>query len=260
VRLRIRADVGGVHHLISVVVDSLKELDPVLKEFGVYLRNKAKERFRAEGPGWPQLAASTQERLAHTRTAKVTAFGKVRASSARSLVQRLQRVASRGRGAARALSLGQKSDKHYTALVRAIGAGQRAEEAAAAIGKLARAGRNLELVGHIRTFVPHREVKRLATALEKVVGKTQAQLRAGQRQSATHKLLGKIASSLQARVERGRLVVKSAIPWAGVHNEGGAAGHGAQEPARTFLELEDDDVTVFDLLLGDHLAKHGAKE
>ena len=44
-----------------------------------------------------------------------------------------------------------------------------------------------------------------------------------------------------ARVRNAQLVIESKIEWAGVHNEGGRAGHGAEIKERTFLEWTTDD-------------------
>lgn len=55
-------------------------------------------------------------------------------------------------------------------------------------------------------------------------------------------VLGRIASSIKARVQGNVLEIYSSIPWAGVHNEGGTAGHGARIPERRFLEWTPERV------------------
>jgi phage gpG-like protein len=45
-------------------------------------------------------------------------------------------------------------------------------------------------------------------------------------------------------MERRAVVVSNRVPFAGVHNIGGAAGNNAVEPARTFNEIEPEDVDV----------------
>ena len=63
-------------------------------------------------------------------------------------------------------------------------------------------------------------------------------------QARAEKVLGRVSQSFRSEIKRGGLVRESVIPWAGVHNEGGTAGHGAKIPARPFLFLEADDVDV----------------
>lgn len=76
--------------------------------------------------------------------------------------------------------------------------------------------------------------------------------RMGRAAAGGHKVLGAISRSIKAEVSKHSLTVFSEIPWAGVHNDGGAIGHGATEPKRTFLELDEEDLDAFEkMILGE---------
>ena len=53
--------------------------------------------------------------------------------------------------------------------------------------------------------------------------------------------------------------MRSVIPWAGVHNEGGRVGHGAVVAKRTFLEWTTERVDKFAELSLDYLVGRAAK-
>jgi len=69
--------------------------------------------------------------------------------------------------------------------------------------------------------------------------------------------LGKIASSFKTEIKDGKLVDASVIPWSGIHNEGGTAGHGAKIKARPFAYLEEVDVRVLVEMIRDSLGEDG---
>jgi len=57
-------------------------------------------------------------------------------------------------------------------------------------------------------------------------------------------LLPLISTCIPAMCSGNAIVVGSFVPWSGIHNEGGVAGHNARIPARTFAELVGQDAVV----------------
>ena len=202
------------------MVQALSDLTPILRRFGAYLRAKTKTRFESEGPGWAPLAQSTAHRLIHSFTGKVTKSGALRESAPlKRLRQQLRRDVKTDRLDVRVLTAFERA-------TRSTGGG--------ALGESVRA--------HLRGQKYERQLTGIAKALDREhAGKRSKQKRAITKH---HRLLGKLASTIRAVVKKNELVVRSIVEWAGVHNEGGSAGHGADMPARTFLELEDPDVDV----------------
>lgn len=210
------------------VVEALSDLTPILRHFGAYLRAKAKARFEAEGPGWAPLAGSTAHRLIHTFTGKLTHAGAVRQTHhVQRLRQQLRRDVKADRVDLRLLTAFERAS-------RSTGGG--------ALGEALRV--------HLRGQKYGKKLVALAKALDRAKA---AKRRPKQRRAITrhHHLLGKLASSIRAQVKKSELVVGSIVEWAGVHNVGGPAGHGATMPARTFIELDDEDFDELqDLIVG----------
>jgi phage gpG-like protein len=73
------------------------------------------------------------------------------------------------------------------------------------------------------------------------------------------KALGRIASSCAIEYDATNWTMRSVIPWAGVHNEGGRVGHGAVVAKRTFLEWTTERVDKFAELSLDYLVGKAAK-
>lgn len=224
-RLTLVIDTSSGRRRIELLVRALTDLRPPLRAFGAYLRAKFKGRFDAEGPGWPPLAQSTGHELIHRFTGKVTAAGRLRETSRlKRLRAQLQRDVRKERLDARVLTA-------FELATRSTGGGALGAAVRLYVGSQRYAG----------------ELRRIAKALDRAhEGKRGRSARAITRH---RRLLGKLRSTIKARLEDGGLRVGSFIEWAGVHNEGGPVGHGATVPARTFAELEDDDVDVFGKLL-----------
>jgi len=220
VRVRLSVDATAGRRRLELIVRTLTDLQPPLKIFGAYLRAKFKDRFAAEGPGWPPLAQSTGHRLLQSYTGKVTRVGKLRESP------RLKRLRRQLQRDVRAERLDSRVLLAFERATRSTGGG--------ALG---------EAVRHYATGKRYaRELANLAKALDRAqAGKRRKQRRAI---SKHHHLLGRLASTIKARLEGNAVVVGSFVPWAGVHNLGGSGGHGAVIPKRTFAELETDDVDV----------------
>lgn len=86
-----------------------------------------------------------------------------------------------------------------------------------------------------------KQFKKLHERVEKYRAKAEERVSALERGD----LLGRIASSIRAEISKGALVIESAIDWAGIHNDGGTAGHGARIPKRTFLEWTPERIDKF---------------
>lgn len=229
-KLEFFVEIDGVYRMFDVIVSSLQDLREPLRLLGAHLRQKAKTRFSSQGPGWPGLAASTQERLDSSYKGKMTAGGKVRSTA-------------RLRGILR------KASPDIAAAVRSA-------TASTGGGKLGAAIRNSSELGRgIRS-----QLKAVAKELDRAQARAGAgkKTRKGVRASKRHKLLGRLSGSLKARVTKGAVEVFSVVPWAGVHNAGGTNGRGAQIPSRTFLELEEEDLAVFQRLIAEHLEARAA--
>ena len=224
-RLTLSVDTTAGRRRLELVVRALTDLQPPLRAFGGYLRAKFKSRFDAEGPGWPPLAQSTGHELIHRYTGRVTAAGHLRETSRlKRLRAQLQQDVRRERLDARVLTAFELSTRSTGGA--ALGAAIRLH-----VGAQRYAG----------------ELRNIAKALDRAhQGKRARQSRAITRH---HRLLGKLRSTIKARLEGSGIRVGSFVPWAGVHNEGGAVGHGAFVPARTYAELENEDVDVFAKLL-----------
>lgn len=226
-RLTVSVDTSSGRRRIELIVRALTDLQPPLRAFGAYLRAKFKDRFDAEGPGWPPLAQSTGHELIHRYTGRVTASGRLRETSQlKRLRAQLQRDVRREVVDARVLTA-------FEMATRSTGGGA----LGAAVRLHARGQRYARSLGQLAKTLDHAHQ-----------GKRGRQSRAITRH---HRLLGKLRSTIKARLEDGGIRVGSFVPWAGVHNEGGAVGHGAYVPARTYAELESEDVDVFARLVLD---------
>ena len=71
--------------------------------------------------------------------------------------------------------------------------------------------------------------------------------------------LGQIANSFSIDFDKSNWEMFSRIPWAGVHNEGGTAGHGAKIPKRVFLEWTPERVEKFVQMANEYLASRAEK-
>ena len=209
---------------IEIVGASLEDVRASLAPFGKYLRAKAKARFAEEGPGWPALAQSTGHRLIHTKTSRVTVAGDVRQSArVKQLRKALQRDVKQGAASHELLIAFELS-------TRSTGGGR--------LGAAIR--RQLAQKQDARVLRYMGELQNIAKELDR---EASGKRRKGKRAIARHRLLGRLATSLQVVLEKRSVVLRSrASKFAGIHNDGGVGGHGAHIPARTFNELEPEDI------------------
>lgn len=211
-RLGLKAHVEGPMARIRRLITNARNLQPLYKQWGRYLRQEAKERIDA-GEGFAPLAESTRKRLQHTRTGAVTAQGKVRQSHAKRLEVQLKQQIRRDkleestlddlkdlvRGGRQALSMA-LSDRRAKVLVRLQKQLQKAHEGKPMGGK--------------------------------------------ERQSNNYHILGKLSNSLRAKGTQTEATLESRVPWSRIHNEGGTAGHGAHIPARPFLLITSESKRI----------------
>jgi phage gpG-like protein len=214
-RLTLKVDTTDGIHKIDVIVESLKDLDPVLKAFSKYMRKRVQERFSAEGPGWPRLSSSTLE---HRETRLVDSDEQIRQLAQYRLRLKLRRELRRAKSKFSLVAYGQR------------------KEVLDEFDRLVAGAPGSELAG-ITDVLKQR--------LERAVAKEE--------RKRSSKVLGRMASSIASSVNNGRLTIWSRIPWSAVHNEGGVAGHGAKIPERTFLTIEEKDLNVLVALLLEYL-------
>lgn len=237
-RLTLKINARRAERKLEILVENLRDLDPVLSEFGKYLRAEAKKRFDQQGPGWRGLADTTKQRLSKKLLSRVTKGG--------GRVKRTERLRRIERALPEALR-GQLFSKFKTS------GGSRAQVAVRSAGRLEAmraVGRLEEAVRSAALKRAHeRELLNVVKELDRfAVGKRRRKTRSA---LSRHRLLGRLPTSITAKLSRSMLQVYSRVPWAGVHNVGGSAGKGSNIPARTFLTLKDEDMDVLEQMLMD---------
>jgi len=194
----------------------------LLHAWGGYLRKEALKRADA-AEGWAPLSEAYQLKLQQTRTSSVTQLGALRKGYASKLEGYLRGQEKKGSATAAA-------DLQE---LRRLRQGGRVDRDSA--GKKAAAWGGSKAVDRLR--------KRLAKAEDQRAKGKRATVGGNKRKADRHKLLGSVARQIVFRVESETTVeTLSRVPWSKVHNEGGAAGNGATEPARPFLRLDATDM------------------
>ena len=218
---------GGVAKALDLMIDGLNDLGPIFRRFAKWMRGEIDKVFEAQGTGWPRLSQATLEGRKTHREIKVA---RIRQGAWRTLESKLSSEETRVlRRLEKRQALRDFSEKGRKLLARAQKAAERQaviksefkrlEEGHAGpvrkeAAKLIRGGAgDLGRIG-----------RRMARAEEKV------------RRYESGEALGAIANSFGIKIDKGSLEIFSHITWAGVHNEGGTAGHGAAIPQRKFLE------------------------
>lgn len=190
----------------------------VMRRWGGYL-SAAARKAAEEQSGWPGWAESTRRKYEQTRTSKVTVQGNVRESYAQNLARALRTRARQGVASAPA-------DLAELARLRAGGAPRPDYQGGKAVQQLGRAlerARKGRRVGGDRRLVARR------------------------------KLLGRLPRMLVRTVARTAVTLTNPVDWSGAQNRGGRAGHGAQLPARTWLDIDDQDRVVLVEIVQDSL-------
>lgn len=261
--------------------------ESVLKRWGGFFKARALERADA-ADGWAPLKESTLKKLQHTRRAKITAQGQIRSSYGGTLERYLKR--EKAKAELRASLGGTDNPARFSAdlnelrRLRSAGAGAvdrdargravnwRGSKAIDRLRKnLVKAEKEKDRILAARQGV-HAAGEALAVARGRgdAAGIAKAQAKhdrtaatAGQRlrshvggdatKAGGHQMLGRVARSLQWRIDGSKVSAYSKVPWSNIHNEGGTAGRGASEPPRPFLFITDEDrITLSEIVL-DHL-------
>lgn len=228
--LTFRADFGPAIDRFDRIADQARDQNALLKRFAGYLNWSAKQKFEAQ-PGWAPLAPSTLAKLAQTRTSAITTQGKLRSSYVNNAAVQLSRKLRTGGIAAR---------ENLSELLR-LGRGGSALESILTGG----AGSGSRSVERLRRGL-------LKAAAQRAAGK-QVKVGGDRRKLEKHQLLGKLRKSLERSIEPGKAVVESRVPWSRVHNEGGTAGHGAEEPPRVFLTVDQNGAIALAEITLSHL-------
>lgn len=210
--MELKAKVRGFDRLFKLNAERVADIRAPLADTGADIRDDSRQTFAEErsrsGAQWEPLAGSTTKRLEQSTVGPVTIKGQVRKKYIRQVESYLTKQHKAGK---------------FNSLV------------AKEFYRLARGGSPTEALDE--------SVRGSFKRLRRELGKTEEKRRAGKRQSAKHKLLGKIYSMIRLSVSKTGLkvgILKDS-PLA-IHNEGGVAAQGARLPGRTFIELLASDL------------------
>lgn len=223
--LAFRIDMSKAQKMLGGVEARARDSKGILRRWMGYMRKKAKDRFAELGG--PPLAPSTQRRYEQTRTSSVTAHGEVRKSYAQNL-ERYYRVKHRDKETRQLTDRG----RELVAELRRLSAG----------GNPSRSTLEAE----------DKAIARLRQRLEKAQT-TRRRVGGDRRKSDKHQLLGRLRTSLEGFTTALSAILRNRVPWSGVHNEGGTAGHRASIPQRTTLQILAEDVAELAKIEVQHL-------
>lgn len=244
----IDVNLDGMRRKFTTAITISRQPDRVLKRIGGLVKKRAKERIRAEGPGWAPLAASTIERKPTVELVQLTRF-------VRSMNGRSTRIRRQGG----VLGVHDQMEKFFAR-------GQSAKTDRAAEKAFGHARRRLlvleAIVKHYGGAAKITSLEQLVEFAEKDLAKRtlrKAGLLKGPRYRNTEAaagLLGGLADSIGWAIEGAlvRVTSRTARGWSDVHNSGGVAGHGARIPLREYLVLEESDLTFAEVVAAEELA------
>ena len=220
----------------AMMAEAARDLNKPLKEFDAYYAKRVQQRFDDGGPGWPPLAKGGAARNAQKAN--------------RSFMKKLGREAWRA---------ADKLDMKAKAEVDARAQRGVDEQGDATWKKASKATQSAfkALQRRVQTIEEARRMLTGQGASEAMKPKAQEKLaaRVGRAEARGGKMLGsRLPQSFKSKIRNGTLTRSSDIPWAGIHNEGGKVGRGAEIPARPFLFWDEDDMTKLAEILKRHLA------
>lgn len=235
--LTIEVEVEGAKRELNLLAGRFKDLLPIMSAFSAYMREDVQRVFDSEGNGqWaPRKEASQQ---AYNRTIE-SRIEKVERNKYRGLQSRLQ--AEKRRAIKTATRKPATSEKQEQRRARSL---ERKESQIAEVSRLS-AGGQLQPKGQAGLY--KRVERRIVQAQKKIDA-----IKEG-------KALGRLANSCAIEFDQKQWQMASKVSWAGVHNDGGRAGHGAVMPKRTFLEWTNQRLDKFEELALDHLIAKAAK-
>ena len=234
--IRIEIETDGAVRELEILADSFAEIRPVFAKFSAYMRSEIQAVFDSDGGGkWPER--KTPKPLGEE--AKAAKIEKIRSSQYSSLSGALR---SSQRKAARLLARTPQSDSKLTERRRKSAAKYEAQ--LAEVQRLSQGG-SKDQKGFRKLY--ERAGRREERAARKI-----DRLERGA-------LLGQVANSFSIDFDKSNWEMFSRIAWAGVHNEGGSAGHGARIPARVFLEWTPERIEKFVQMANEYLANRADK-
>lgn len=234
--IRIEIETGGAVRELEILANSFNEIRPVFAKFSAYMRQEIQSVFDSDGGGkWPEW--KTPKPLGEE--AKAAKIEKIRSAQYSGLSGSLR---SSQRKAARLLARTPQSDSKLTERRRKSVAKYEAQ--LAEVQRLSQGG-SKDQKGYRKLY--ERAGRREERAARKI-----DRLERGA-------LLGQIANSFSVNFDKTSWEMFSRIAWAGVHNEGGTAGHGARIPARVFLEWTPERIEKFVAMANEYLANRADK-
>ncbi len=234
--IRIEIETDGAVRELEILADSFAELRPVFAKFSVYMRGEIQSVFDSDGGGrWPERKVPKPL----GEEAKAAKIEKIRSSQYSSLSGSIR---SSQRKAARLLAKTPQSNSKLTAKRR-----KSVEKYESQLEEIKRIG-----AGGLKDQKGFRKLYERASRREDRAAKKIDRLERGA-------LLGQVANSFSIDFDKTSWEMFSRIAWAGVHNEGGTAGHGARIPARVFLEWSPERIEKFVAMANEYLANRADK-
>jgi phage gp36-like protein len=238
VPFQIAVNVDGVVRKMDTLASNAHDLSPALARIGGYLKQNALRKYKEQG--FAPLAASTLEKRAakglntlerklgyDLKKAKARAWDARRASGAAPRGAIARTLAK--------LTMGDMLGAQAVADTRGV---QNRTKVLEEFRRRHRGGApsSLLLSAAQTKSLNDRETRAVAKQLNKPI-------------------LGGLSRTLGFKVANGSVTLKSMTyeHFSGVHNEGGAVGHGASVPARTTIKIDETDVAVFRAILADEL-------
>ncbi len=207
----------GMNRKLDTCAELASDLDAPLRKFGAHLRRKAIAKYKSQN--FAPLAASTIEKRAQ--------------KGIRSMGKKLALAAQ-----------------------KAVGTQGGLQGVLGALSKTA--GRRVAVLAefhkmHRRKLSLRAQANGVTLSLSQQVSLAKRTVRAVQK-AIDRPILGTLPATLETDVERGTVTLRSHTrqPFTDTHNVGGSAGHGAREPERKTLEIEDSDIAVLTELLIEH--------
>lgn len=205
-----------------------KALNKALKIWSAYFRRRVAQYFAEQGPGWaPRKASDDAIAAARETAARNLSEHRLRRKLVREY-QRAQKRLNSGRGT---MSSVQRRAAVLREFERQVAGGQ-----VGAGVKLKMGSKEQAIAGLSGGIMGGKALQKSLAGLRE--RKARAEI------ATAGRVLGRIAQSITTKFGILQVEVASHIPWAGVQNEGGVVGHGAQLPARPFIYVTQDDVNV----------------
>ena len=231
--ITVKYDDGGIQRSLDLAASSLDDLGPIFRIYDAWLRPEIDKVFAAN-----DFAPLSPDTLAHREAQMADKADRIRKGAVEGVGKRLER--ERRKASKRLIRAASRFDEKRTLSAhKALARHDRVRAAFDAI----RQGR-LESLPAGAKRLPERLIRAGVRAENKI-----AALQSG-------KLLGQIANSIGTKIDgkAGYLEKFSHISWAGIHNDGGTAGHGAQEPQRRFLEWTPERIAKLAEIAADYVA------